>query len=413
MRTFLLGFFILFSIIVEAQRQCGTTDYINLLQSVSPSHNKRTLAIESFISTESSKQKTAQDNVPYSLSLIKIPVVIHILYNTPDQDIPDEQVFSQLVALNRDFRRFNADTMLTPEQFRSRAADVAIEFVLATSDPEGRPTAGIVRRYTKETSFKVDDKIKFNESGGSNAWDTKNYLNIWVGKFQSVIGYATLPGSAPETDGIVIATQAFGSINTSGPYNMGRTAVHEAGHWLGLKHIWGDQYCGDDAVDDTPAQGNFTPGCPTGFRTSCNNATTGDMYMNYMDYTSDACVNLFTEGQKLRMRSLFADGGPRNAILSSKGLMPPWNFSAAEPETGAPVEVKLFPNPAHSEIRITPGTFWVGSRLAIADITGKVVKIITVTSPEQKISLNFLSPGVYFIRGQKEGSVIVKKFIKL
>ena len=96
--------------------------------------------------------------------------------------------------------------------------------------------------------------------------------------------------------------------------------MHEVGHWLGLKHIWGDTYCGDDLIEDTPLQGNFTPGCPTGFRTSCSNGTTGDMYMNYMDFTNDACLNLFTEGQKEKMLSLFTAGGPRNSILSSKGL---------------------------------------------------------------------------------------------
>jgi hypothetical protein len=411
MRTFLLGLFLLFTIIVEAQRQCGTPEYIQLIQS-SPSLNKRMSAIESFIQIESARSKTAEGNVPNNLSLIKIPVVVHILYNTPEQNISEQQVISQIDALNRDFRRLNADTSLTPERFRSVAADVSIEFSLATVDPAGRATKGIVRRYTTETSFKADDKIKFNESGGSNAWDTKSYLNIWVGKFQSVIGYSTLPGSVAETDGIVISTQAFGTINTSAPYNMGRTAVHEAGHWLGLKHIWGDQYCGDDAVDDTPVQGNFTPGCPTGFRSSCSNGTTGDMYMNFMDYTNDACVNLFTEGQKSRMRTLFADGGPRNTLLSSKGLLPPWNFTVAEPETGMPVEVKLYPNPAHSEMNIITGDAWLGSRLSISDITGKVIKIITTTATEQKINLSFLRPGVYFITGQKDGAVIIKKFIK-
>src|ERR1043165_4981181 len=100
---------------------------------------------------------------------------------------------------------------------------------------------------------------------------------------------------------------------------MGRTAVHEVGHWLGLKHIWGDAACGDDLVEDTPPQGWYTQGCPTGFHSSCNNGVMGDMYMNYMDYTSDACMNLFTAGQKQRMRALFATGGARASLLQSKG----------------------------------------------------------------------------------------------
>ena len=413
MRTLLLGISFLLSIVVAAQRNCGTSEYIDLQKTSSPLLQKKLLEIESFLTHQASLPKTLDDKSSGNLPLIRIPVVVHILYNTPDQNIPEAQVISQLNALNRDFRRLNADTVNTPERFHSMAADVQIEFVLATVDPAGRATKGIVRRYTSETIFKTDDKIKFNKLGGSDAWDTKTYLNIWVGKFQSVIGYSTVPGSSADIDGIVIASQAFGTINTTAPYNLGRTAVHEVGHWLGLRHIWGDQYCGDDGVGDTPQQGNFTPGCPTAFRTSCNNGSLGDMYMNYMDYTSDACVNLFTSGQKERMRSMFLDGGPRNSMLHSKGLSQPWNFSPEIIDVEFEVHVKVFPNPAISELTIQLGENWIGSRLSVTDINGNTVFHFIAGSRAQKINLQSLKPGVYFVQGENKGSLIHKKFIRL
>jgi hypothetical protein len=415
MRTILSGILFLLSLTVAAQRECVTSEYINIQKVHHPFLHQKFLEIETFIQQDALKPQTMQDdnNIVNSLNVYKIPVVVHVLYNTPDQNITDAQVISQINALNRDFRRLNADSSLTPSRFRSIAADVQIEFVLATADPSGRATRGIVRKYTDQTVFKTDDRIKFSSQGGSDAWNTKNYLNIWVGKFQSVMGYSTIPGSPEETDGIVVSTQAFGTFNTVSPYNMGRTAVHEAGHWLGLKHIWGDQYCGDDGVGDTPVQGNFTPGCPTTFRSSCSNGEMGDMYMNYMDYTSDACVNLFTLGQKQRMRAMFSAGGPRNSLLYSKGLSQPWNHTAAEPEdiiTEAPV--KLFPNPARTEITITMNSEWMGAKLGIADISGRILEVLTLTSTEQRINISRLKPGVYFLTGEKDGSLLRKKFIR-
>jgi hypothetical protein len=135
-----------------------------------------------------------------------------------------------------------------------------------------------------------------------------------------VLGYSSLPGGPADKDGIVISSMVFGTFNTISPFNKGRTATHEIGHWLNLKHIWGDGFCGDDKVDDTPNQESANRGCPGGEKITCGTSAHGDMYMNFMDLTDDACMYMFTLGQKERMRALFAQGGPRNSLVTSKAL---------------------------------------------------------------------------------------------
>jgi hypothetical protein len=398
------------SSVALAQRECASGEYLNIQKASSPSFGRQLLEIESFIREQQTRNfRTNSDNAQ---PVILIPVVVHVLYNNASQNISDEQVRSQINALNRDFRRNNNDTSMTPERFRSVAADVQIEFQLANVDPSGRVTNGIIRRSTSVSGFRTDDKIKFTHLGGSDAWDSKSYLNIWVGPMQSVIGYSSVPGSPAEKDGVVIATSVFGTINTQAPFNLGRTTVHEVGHWLGLKHIWGDQFCGDDMVQDTPNQGNFTPGCPTTFRTSCNNSVTGDMYMNYMDYTNDACMNLFTRGQSYRMRSLFFTGGPRSSLMLSKGIGQAWNHTQPE-EIQRPVPVKLFPNPARQELIINLGEEWRNRQLRITDIAGNVLISFQMTSIQQSVNLSALKPGMYILCGENNGERMREKFIRL
>ncbi|MGZ8545387.1 MAG: M43 family zinc metalloprotease, partial [Flavisolibacter sp.] len=270
MRTILLGICIAITSTVMAQRECAVTDYLSQQTAVDPALPQRIQSIEQFIKQQAHAKMEGEES-----NVIRIPVVVHILYKSALENISDEQVRSQIEVLNRDFRRRNADTVNTPLRFKAFAADVPIEFFLATADPYGRSTNGIVRKQTSTAQWKVDDKIKYSAYGGDDAWDSRSYLNIWVGNLGGTQGYSSMPGGAPEKDGIAIHFTAFGTINSSAPHHLGRTAVHETGHWLGLKHIWGDTYCGDDMVDDTPKQGNFTTGCPTGFRTSCNNNATG------------------------------------------------------------------------------------------------------------------------------------------
>src|SRR5690606_3451761 len=181
-----------------------------------------------------------------------IPVVVHVVYKTNAQNISDAQIQSQIAVLNDDFRMRNTDLSSAPAPFRAVASDARLNFELATEDPDGNPTDGIVRVKTDKASFStVNDDIKFTAEDGSDAWPADRYLNIWVGPNllnsvgQTVLGYAQFPGGPAATDGVVILHSAFGTSGTAAaPFNLGRTTTHEVGHWLNLRHIWGDDGTG-------------------------------------------------------------------------------------------------------------------------------------------------------------------------
>jgi hypothetical protein len=258
-------------------------------------------------SGESETSPTTASTV--SGSVVTIPVYVHVIYNTTQQNISNAQIQSQIEVLNQDFRALNADKSKTPAEFTSRIADFEIQF--------SWNTANLVRKASKKTSWGTRDAMKFSSKGGSNA--VAGYLNIWVCNIGGgILGYAQFPGGAAETDGVVIGPEYFGSsalkgTNTfflSAPYDLGRTATHEIGHWLNLRHIWGDGGCGvDDFVADTPVSDGPNYRCPTYPTVRC---ATNDMTMNYMDYTYDGCMYMFSSGQKTRSRALFAAGGARS-----------------------------------------------------------------------------------------------------
>lgn len=267
-------------------------------------------------------------------AIYNIPVVVHVLYNNSSQNISDAQIQSQLDVLNKDYQLLNTDAGLVPAAFSGLKADCQISFCLAKRSPSGDSTTGIIRKFTNKILFDADlDQAKYSSTGGNEAWPTDQYLNIWVVPnivsygVTGIMGYAQFPGGPAITDGVVIAYNYFGATGTvSAPYNKGRTTTHEVGHWLNLNHIWGDDggLCsGDDGVGDTPNQGAETYGCPSFPMVSCNNGPNGDMFMNYMDYTDDGCMNMFTTGQKSRMHALFAAIGPRASLLTSQGCTAP------------------------------------------------------------------------------------------
>ncbi|HEY6062977.1 MAG TPA: M43 family zinc metalloprotease [Chitinophagaceae bacterium] len=398
------------------QERCKTFSYQEELLRHDPALADKMNAIEAFTRQHTS---IGENNTTNRIegNVIKIPVVVHVLYHTPSEKISDARVMSQIEVLNSCFRHRNADSVKTPLYFKPLAADCEIEFQLARSDSRSRSTTGIIRKYTPVTKWGMDDKMKFSSNMGDDAWDAKSYLNIWVCKLDKLAGYSSLPGSDLAKDGLVIDFDAFAAMNAGSGYDLGKTAVHEIGHWLGLKHLWGDANCGDDGVDDTPKQASYTPGCPTTVRITCGNGPNGDMYMNYMDFTSDACTNLFTRGQKARMRALFEAGGPRNAILLSKGLDQPLIFESPLPESDPQwLHPQLYPNPASSVITLDLAydSRWVGKMIQIVNLQGQTVLQLQITTKIWQIDINKLQAGIYFLAAKREdGESIKMRFVKL
>ncbi|TVQ92850.1 MAG: T9SS C-terminal target domain-containing protein [Bacteroidetes bacterium] len=302
--------------------RCGSELYREIQESRYPEIRLKRRQIEK--DTEAWLLKNAEKTI-HNLDVVTIPVVVHVVYNEnqPLQNISEEQILSQIDALNDDFRRFNADTVNTPDIFQSIAADSRIEFRLARRAPDGTPTNGITRTSTKIQSFSFDtDDVKFDDKGGKSIWNRDQYLNIWVCNLEAnYLGYAQYPGGPAATDGIVISYRNFGTLGTAQfPFNQGRTLTHEVGHWFNLVHTWGDEDNCDatDFVPDTPTQETAYYHCPSFPQVSCDSE---DMFMNYMDYTDDRCMNLFTIGQANRMQATL--NGFRAPIKNSNALVAP------------------------------------------------------------------------------------------
>lgn len=393
-----------FAFALNAQQPCGTYPY----------HQKQFSNHTSLISTSRSVENFIHQNIAAGQNnrldntVIKIPVVVHVLYHFPSEKIGDDVIYDQLALLNECFRLKNSDTSNIPAYFKSLVADCEIEFELATSDPYKKYTTGIIKKYTPITRWSADDKVKSSEEMGDDPWDPASYLNIWVCDLDKYAGYSSVIGGPENVDGIVMGLKAFGANQ--------KTLVHEAGHWLGLKHLWGDEYCGDDGVGDTPKQASYTIGCPTGARVTCSNGPNGDLYMDYMDFTNDACRVMFTQGQKARMKSLFNEGGPRSSILSSKGLNPPLIFEIPLPEDDPKwLEPRVYPNPADHEliVDLNYDARWVGNLLQVINLHGQHVITTVISSKLQTIDISRLPAGIYFLAAKRaDGLSIKQKFIK-
>ena len=298
-------------------RKCSTMNVHRRLLSTNPEYVRRRDQIEiqaqRYESGEISSLRTG---------VTRIPVVVHVVWNTAAQNISEAQIASQIDVLNRDFRRTNSDISITPAPFLSLATDSRVEFVLASQTSSGAPSSGIERRQTSVTSFNDNDDVKSAATGGMDAWPSANYLNIWVCPLGGgLLGYAQCPGGPASTDGVVVQQSAFGTTGTAAaPFNLGRTTTHEIGHWLNLNHIWGDDgtgCAGTDNVADTPNQGGGNTGVPAFPHVSCSNGPNGDMFMNYMDYVDDRAMVMFTAGQVARMQACLDDA--RNTISIATG----------------------------------------------------------------------------------------------
>jgi len=320
----------------QAQDRCG------FVEAQQNKRAKKTLGerdrdFESWMNTA---RAAARDNASEHY---RIPVVVHVIHYGENLgtggNIPDAQIISQISVLNKDYNRLNADASGTPSEFQSVAGAMDIEFVLARQTPDGQPTNGIVRVKGAKPSWSMSDE---NALKAISYWPAEDYLNIWVTDLSgTLLGYAQFPEASTLsgldgadnnrlTDGVVVDYTTFGSADDGSfsvidpTFNKGRTATHEIGHYLGLRHIWGDDNgaCGGngDYVADTPDQSNSTNGCPSHPQTTCS---VHKMFQNYMDYTNDACMNLFTRQQVDRMVTVMQNSPRRTSLSGSKGLLEP------------------------------------------------------------------------------------------
>ena len=406
-------------------KRCAAHDVLEEQKKADPGLQARMDALEAFTA------KYIKDNASKrTTGVVTIPVVVHVVYNTASQNISQCQIQSQIDVLNEDFRKLNADNSKTPALYAGLSADTEIQFALATVDPNGNPTTGITRTSTRTKSFSANDAIKYTSQGGKDAWNTSKYINFWtapklMSMGQQLLGYGQFPGGPAATDGVVMAYAAFGSrakcpsgVFYTG-YDLGRTTTHELGHYFNLRHIWGDATCGNDLVSDTPTQQANNYGCPVFPKITCGNQ--GDMSMNFMDYTDDPCMYMFTAGQKARMQATLT--GARAGLINGTAITTSGNTSTsqavAESKVMNAAEASVFPNPVTGEMNVSYNVATEGAvNIQIYNVMGALVgsynqgtqaegnHIFKLTPNDQKFGA--LKNGVYFCRinGAEAGKVI-------
>ena len=284
---------------VTKRRRCGTmAAHMRLLEAYAPFRGRQ----------QRLEKQTALRRglaaVARKPPLVRVPVVVNVVFRNEDENVSLAQVRSQIAVLNRDFARTNDDRTKVPEPWKGLAADSRIRFTLAK----------VTRTKTASPSFSTDDAVKYAGAGGIPPFEPAKHLNLWVCALaDGVLGYAQFPGGPAGTDGVVIDYRAFGTHGTAAaPFDLGRTATHEVGHYFNLRHIWADtEDCsGSDFVADTPNAAGPNFGTPAFPSVSCGNGPHGDMFMNYMDYVDDAAMVLFTAQQALRMRTALERARP-------------------------------------------------------------------------------------------------------
>lgn len=291
------------TVALPTSRNCSSYDVLQAQLAADPKLGSRMEAIEAFTGRLLTDPNAAR---LLPSGIVEIPVVVNVLYRTASENVSDAQIQSQIDVLNEDYGGTNADHNLTSTYNTVKAGDIGVRFVLDQ----------VIRKKTTKRSWRTNDDMKKSNKGGIDPTDPATKLNMWVCTMSGgILGYAQFPGGNPATDGVVILNTGFGRVGTAtAPFDRGRTATHEVGHWLNLRHIWGDATCGNDQVSDTPLHNTANYGCPPAGHLSTCTGTPVEMTMNYMDYTDDGCMYMFSNGQRSRMLATFAAGGPRNSF---------------------------------------------------------------------------------------------------
>ena len=416
----------------QQSEQCGQVEYLNFLESLEPGIKQNADALY----FESLKKSMARNKWDAKDTLYTVNVVFHVMYNVGEENLSDEVIQSQLDILNASYRRTNEDTVLTRDIFKPVAADVGIQFQLAKLDPNGDSTSGIVRKYTPRTSYVTNqqyatiqaEQVK-TATNGSAAWDTEKYLNIWICDlsyfgYDLLLGYAYPPTSAPNwpsssyvnanRQGVVVHYKTVGENNFS-TLTGNKTLVHEVGHYLGLRHIWGDAPANDrcnhnydDFISDTPLAGSSSdaPGCNYN-KNTCDALEPNDLpdqIENYMDYSPGPCQNMFTSNQAALMR--------QNLVAYRSGIVA---FKTYETDSNdilpyyLPVENRVYPSPASTfvVVNIKEANKQNAYKLRIINILGQPVFQRDLEGVEyQRIEYDFGLSGIYIYQIIENESVI-------
>ena len=426
-----------FSLFSQSVHRCGTVEIIQARNEAQPGYSAATKAV----------YQEALRNIDPSArgggEVYQVPVVVHILHHDAEENLSADLVYSQIARLNKDYRRLNADTTETRAEFLPVAADAGIEFYLAGVDPDGNPTEGITWTAVDRSDFAPDlfsgtmDEMKQSSAGGVDAWDTEKYLNIWVcdligdNPLFQILGFAYPPSSAPnwpagsnasspELEGVAIHYKVFGENNplAVGEFasaEQGRTAVHEVGHYLGLRHIWGDPNfllgedgcMVDDGLQDTPnAAENAAFSCDHTRNTCVDSiADLPDMIENFMDYASEDCMNMFTAEQTDILRTMLVNARP--------GLItdPVWGVGIQDEELK--IEWSIQPNPTNGLVQVVLDQPFNIDNVELLDLQGRIVRSEGVGSFTSTISLDVSieESGLYLLSLVIEGKRVNKRLM--
>jgi hypothetical protein len=402
-------------------KRCGTHEAMLDKEQSSPGYMAR---VNACFDNAKRIAQLAQGNRSAGDTIYHVQLVFHVLYTSPQENIPDSVIYSQVEVLNEDYRRLNADTALTRDIFKPFAGDARIDFHLATIDPDGNPTTGITRTagHPQFGLYSTSDNMKSDALGGKDPWPTDRYVNVWVCNLffgLGVLGYSYPPDNAPNwptgstsdsaKQGVVLHYPAVGR-NYSAPIDPtvagGKSLTHELGHYFGLRHIWGDGDCSmDDGLDDTPgADAAHQQTCDTTVNTCVDSPIDyPDMIENYMDYSDDRCLNMFTHEQIGIMRAMLQ--------TSRAGV------AAIEVETGIREEdnlalVELFPNPSKGTIQLNVKvkngkTFGYEILNAIGE---KLKSENGLANNKYQIDLSAQPSGIYFAKITCDGQTVSKRF---